>query len=90
MIAIISSISLANWLFILYLLIKDGHSQSTVVIVYAIACSYILNIVFFILYLKVLRNDEFYEDWREENEVREKILVVSALLTSFQLYRIAF
>jgi hypothetical protein len=89
-IAVISAISLANWFLLIYLTVKDVMWQSTVVLLYGILSSYILNAIFFCLYLKVMRQDEFYNKWRDQRKTRETILVIAALLTSFQLYRIAF
>jgi len=90
LIAIISSISLANWMFLLYLAVKEEMTESAMVLIYVIASSYILNIIFCCLYLNVMREDEYYNRWREERIKSEQILVILALLTSFQLYRIAF
>lgn len=89
-IAIISSICLGNWIFLLYLTIKDNQFQSTVVLCYGILSSYILNFIFFCLYKEVMRNDEYYMKWRQDRVKRETVLVISAVLTSFQLFRIAF
>ena len=90
LIGVLSVICLGNWIFLLYLTVKDNQWQSSVVLLYGIASSYILNFIFFCLYLKVMREDEYYNKWREKRIVGETILVVWALLTSFQLYRIVF
>ena len=82
-IGVISAISLANWFFLIYLTVKDRMWQSTVVLLYGIISSYILNAIFFCLYLKVMRQDEFYNKWRDRRKTRETILVGAALLTSF-------
>ena len=58
--------------------------------VYCIACSYMLNIIFYCLYVNVIRYDEYYMEWREKRICKEQILVYMSLLTSFQLYRIIF
>ena len=60
LIAVLSSISLANWIFLLYLTCKDNRAQSSVALIYVIASSYILNIIFFCLYLNIIRQDEYY------------------------------
>lgn len=90
LIGILTTVCKANWVWILVLLIKEGHSQSSVILGYAIGASYLLNLVFFLLYLKIMRKDAFYTAWRNTKKTRETILVFAALLTSFQLYRIAF
>jgi len=82
-IGVISAISLSNWLFLIYLTVKDNMWQSTVVLLYGLVSSYILNAIFFCLYLVVMRQDEYYNRWREQRKIRETILVISALLTSF-------
>ena len=83
LIGVLSAISLANWIFLLYLTLKDGHVQSSVVLIYGVVSSYILNTIFFCLYLRVMREDEYYNRWREARVKQETVLVVSALLTSF-------
>jgi len=89
-IAIITSICLANWLFLMSLTVKEDMWQSSAVLLYGLASSYILNAIFFCLYLSVMRQDEYYNKWRETRKCQETLLVVCALLSSFQLYRIAF
>jgi len=54
-IAMLSAISLGNWIYLLYLAFKDNLLSSSVVLIYAIASSYILNAIFFYLYLNVMR-----------------------------------
>jgi len=54
-IGVISAICLANWIFLAYLTIKDNMWQSTVVLLYGLLSSYILNAIFFCLYLSVMR-----------------------------------
>ena len=83
LIAIISAISLANWMFLLYLAVKEEMTESAIVLIYVIASSYILNIIFCCLYLNVMREDEYYDEWREERIKSEQTLVIMALLTSF-------
>jgi hypothetical protein len=56
-IAITSCICKAEWILLLVLSIKDQHSQSTVILIFVLAASYILNLIFFILFLKVMRKD---------------------------------
>ena len=51
----LSAISLGNWIYLLYLAFKDNLLSSSVVLIYAIASSYILNAIFFYLYLNVMR-----------------------------------
>jgi hypothetical protein len=63
--------------------------QSAVILLYGLTCSYILNMLFFCLYWKVMRKDSYYGKWRETAKW-EPILVFFALITSFQLYRIIF
>lgn len=89
-IGVISAICLANWIYLIYLTVKDNMWQSTVVLLYGICSSYILNGIFFCLYRSVMRNDEYYNKWRSTRIKRETCLVIAALLTSFQLYRITF
>jgi hypothetical protein len=89
-IAIITSICLANWLFLMFLTVKEDMWQSSAVLMYGLTSSYILNAIFFCLYLSVMRQDEYYNKWRETRKFWETLLVVCALLSSFQLYRIAF
>lgn len=67
----------------IYLTVKDHMWQSTVVLLYGLCSSYILNAIFFCLYLKVMRQDEYYNKWRETRVKRETVLVIAALLTSF-------
>ena len=55
---------------------------------YAIVSSYFLNVIFFILYRTVMMKDEYYNEWRDSNLNKERILVIAALLTSFQFYRL--
>lgn len=83
LIAIISSICLANWLFLIYLTVKEDMWQSSIVLLYGLASSYILNAIFFCLYLSVMRKDEYYNRWRETRKCKETTLVVCALLSSF-------
>lgn len=64
MIAVISVLSQGNWLYVLYLAIVGEYWQSSVILLFGITCSYILNLVFFFLYLKVMRHDEYYDRWR--------------------------
>ena len=61
--------------------------QSAVVLLYGLTCSYILNGLFFCLYWRVMRQDKYYNQWRQKTKW-EGILVALALLTSFQLYRL--
>ena len=82
LIALLTIICKANWLFIVYLTIKDKMWQSAVVLLYGLACSYILNALFFCLYWKVMRQDKYYNQWREKAKW-EGLLVAFALLTSF-------
>jgi len=82
-IGVLSAICLVNWIFLLYLTVKEHMWQSTVVLLYGLISSYVLNAIFFCLYLKVMLQDPYYNEWRNQRLVREKILVVSALLTSF-------
>jgi hypothetical protein len=88
-IALITIICKANWFFLLYLTWKDEMWQSAVVLLYGLTSSYILNLLFFCLYWKVMRKDSYYGKWRE-SAPWEPILVFFAILTSFQLYRIIF
>ena len=90
LIGLLSAISVGNWLFLWYLTRKDGHMESLLVLAYGVVSSYILNLVFFCLYLGLLRQDEYYNKWREQRVKSECALVASALFTSFQLYRIMF
>jgi len=83
MIGIVTVVCLSNWVFLLYLTVRDNHWQSSVILMYGLAASYILNLIFFLLYWKVMRHDEYYNHWRESRTTRETILVVCALLTSF-------
>ena len=83
LIGIQSSICLGNWILLLYLTHKDNHWESFVVLVYGITSSYILNFVFFGLYFRVMRKDEYYCKWREGRIWQERMLVAAALLTSF-------
>jgi len=89
-IALISVVCQGNWLYVLYLAVTGKYWQSSVILLFGIGCSYVLNLVFFFLYLKVMRHDEYYDRWRQGRKVREGVLVALALLTSFQLYRIVF
>ena len=83
LIAIITVVCLGNWIFLLYLTVKDHMWQSSVVLAYALASSYLLNLIFFCLYVKVMRQDQYYMKWRSERVKRETTLVIFALLTSF-------
>lgn len=89
-IALISVVCQGNWLYVLYLAIEGSYWQSSVILLFGIGCSYVLNLVFFFLYLKVMRHDEYYDRWRQDRKLSEGILVTAALLTSFQLYRLVF
>jgi hypothetical protein len=57
--------------------------QSTVVLLYGLSSSYLLNALFFCLYWKVMRQDKYYMQWREGKAKWECLLVMAALLTSF-------
>ena len=90
LIAVITVISKANWIFLVYLTVKENMWQSAVVLLYGLGCSYLLNALFFCLYWKVMRQDKYYMQYREEKKKSECLLVFLALITSFQLYRIIF
>lgn len=70
-------------MFLLYLTVKDNMWQSSVVLLYGITSSYILNAIFFCLYKSVMRKDEYYNRWRDERKRKETCLVILALITSF-------
>ena len=83
LIGILTVVCLCNWVFLLYLTVKKNHWQSSVILIYALAASYVLNLIFFCLYWNVMRQDEYYSHWRESRQTRETVLVIFALLTSF-------
>lgn len=90
LIGLLSMVALGNWMFLLYLTVKSSNWQSAVILSFALSCSYILNLLFFCLYVKVMREDAYYEHWRQGRSKSECVLVTLALLTTFQLYRIVF
>ena len=63
-IALISVLCQGNWMYVLYLAIIGEYWQSSVILIFGLSCSYILNLVFFFLYLKVMRKDQYYDTWR--------------------------
>jgi hypothetical protein len=82
-IGVLSSICLCNWIFLAHLTVKEEMWQSTVVLLYGLISSYVLNGIFFCLYLKVMLQDTYYNQWRAQRHIQERVLVVSALFTSF-------
>ena len=67
---------------------EESSAAST--IIYGITMTYIINIVFFGLNMKVIRKCDKYIQWKQENPITEKIIIVAALISTFQFYRIIF
>ena len=90
LIGCITVVCQANWIFLIYLTVKDQMWQSAVVILYAVSSSYLLNLFFFCQYWKYMRKDKYYNDWRDQHKCHEILVVFFSMITSFQLFRIIF
>ena len=83
LIAIVSQCSLANWYYLLYLAEREQLWESSVVLLYGIGFVYLLNAIFFYKYWTVMREDEYYHKWRDNNVVKEAVLVFFSCVLSF-------
>ena len=83
LIAIVSQCSLSNWFSLLYLAEREQLWESSVVLLYGIGFVYLLNSVFFYKYCTVMREDEYYHTWRQNNVAKEAVLVFFSCVLSF-------
>lgn len=65
LIAIVTPICLGQWIYLLYLTGKDAAWQSTVILGFGLSCNYLLNGIFFCLYMKVICPNQQFIDWQE-------------------------
>jgi hypothetical protein len=72
------------WVYYIAFLIKDGHSASTLLVIFALLCNYILNCIFYDFYKeRMLKEDLKYLEYKTENRTAAAQIIQWSMITTF-------